>query len=134
MSRDQIGARTWFGGPLPPAARARLGDVALIPHEPVAFLDPADSGDIRLLAATDPSRREEMLVPSVARRWQTRIVDANNDRTDRRTPGDESSPLRTEVLDHPRAWPRSEASARWSATMVTGARRARANRSSSRPR
>ncbi len=36
-------------GPSPPAFRRRLGDVALVPFLPVAYLDPADTGEMRLV-------------------------------------------------------------------------------------
>ena len=44
----------------------RLGDVAIIPYEPVAYLDPADGGDVRLVCRHGSLTPEEMLVPLVA--------------------------------------------------------------------
>lgn len=44
----------------------RLGDVALIPHAPVAFLDPADAGESTLAARHGSLTADEMLVPLVA--------------------------------------------------------------------
>jgi hypothetical protein len=63
---DQMEAEEWFGGPLRPEVRARLGDVALIPFEPVAYLDPADSGDARLVCRHGSLTPDEMLVPLLA--------------------------------------------------------------------
>jgi predicted AlkP superfamily pyrophosphatase or phosphodiesterase len=52
-----------FGGPLSPTARARLGDVALVPWEPIAYQDPADSGDATLVCRHGSLTEAEMLVP-----------------------------------------------------------------------
>ena len=41
----------------------RLGDVALVPFEPTAFLDPADTGELRLVARHGSLTPAEMLVP-----------------------------------------------------------------------
>jgi hypothetical protein len=63
---DQMEAEGWFGGPLSPTVRARLGDVALIPFTPVAYLDPEDGGEARLVCRHGSLTPEEMLVPMVA--------------------------------------------------------------------
>lgn len=68
VTTDQMEAADWFGGPLRPDVRARLGDVALIPFEPVAYLDPADGGDARLVCRHGSLTPEEMLVPLVTGR------------------------------------------------------------------
>jgi hypothetical protein len=68
VTRDQMEQEDWFGGRLQPAVRARLGDVALIPFEPVAYLDPADGGDARLVCRHGSLTPEEMLIPLVAGR------------------------------------------------------------------
>ena len=44
----------------------RLGDVALIPFEPIAFMDPADTGENRLACRHGSLTTDEMLVPLVA--------------------------------------------------------------------
>jgi predicted AlkP superfamily pyrophosphatase or phosphodiesterase len=62
-SREQIIEDGWFGGPLSPAVAARLGDVALAARDPVAFLDPADTGETRLIARHGSLTAAEMLVP-----------------------------------------------------------------------
>ena len=63
---DQMDLEGWFGGLLKPDVKARLGDVALIPFVPVAYLDPADTGDVRLVCRHGSLTPEEMLVPLVA--------------------------------------------------------------------
>ncbi len=62
-STDQLVDDGWFGGPLRPGLRSRLGDVALIPHAPIAFLDPADTGETRLASRHGSLTSAEMLVP-----------------------------------------------------------------------
>ena len=66
MSRDQLIDEGWFGGPLRDGVIDRLGDVALIPHAPIAFLDPADVGETSLAARHGSLTADEMLVPLVA--------------------------------------------------------------------
>lgn len=53
----------WLGGPLSSEIRRRLGDVALVPFEPLAFLDPADTGEQRLVGRHGSLTPAEMLVP-----------------------------------------------------------------------
>ncbi|MGH9055459.1 MAG: alkaline phosphatase family protein [Acidimicrobiales bacterium] len=65
VSREQVEDEGWFGGPFRPEVRARLGDVALVPHEPVAYLDPADKLDSRLVGRHGSVTPEEMLVPLI---------------------------------------------------------------------
>ena len=55
-----------FGGPLAPEVEARLGDVALLARRPVAFLDPADTGETRLAARHGSLTADEMWVPLLA--------------------------------------------------------------------
>jgi hypothetical protein len=62
-SRDQLLEDGWFGGPLRDGVVSRLGDVALVPHAPVAYLDPADTGETRLAARHGSLTSAEMLVP-----------------------------------------------------------------------
>ena len=45
---------------------SRLGDVALVAREPVAFLDPADTGETRLAARHGSLTAAEMYVPLLA--------------------------------------------------------------------
>jgi predicted AlkP superfamily pyrophosphatase or phosphodiesterase len=65
-TREQIIDEGWFGGPLSVEFAHRLGDVALVAREPVAFLDPADTGETRLLARHGSLTEAEMYVPLVA--------------------------------------------------------------------
>jgi hypothetical protein len=62
-SREQLVDECWFGGAFRDGVASRLGDVALIPHAPIAFLDPADTGETRLAARHGSLTSAEMLVP-----------------------------------------------------------------------
>ncbi|HWC12523.1 MAG TPA: alkaline phosphatase family protein [Acidimicrobiales bacterium] len=64
-TREEAAADGWFGGSLAPESEGRLGDVVLAAREPVAFLDPADTGEIRLRCRHGSLTRPEMLVPLV---------------------------------------------------------------------
>jgi predicted AlkP superfamily pyrophosphatase or phosphodiesterase len=66
MSRDRIIDEGLFGGPLRDELIDRLGDVALLPHEPIAFVDPADTGESRLQSRHGSLTAAELLVPLVA--------------------------------------------------------------------
>jgi predicted AlkP superfamily pyrophosphatase or phosphodiesterase len=66
VTRQQIIDEGWFGGPLSKEVAHRLGDVALVAREPVAFLDPADTGETRLLARHGSLTAAEMYVPLLA--------------------------------------------------------------------
>jgi hypothetical protein len=63
VSRTQILDERWFGGPLRDGVADRLGDVALVPHAPIAFLDPADAGETALMARHGSLTSAEMRVP-----------------------------------------------------------------------
>ena len=65
-TREEMADAGWFGGPLSSDAAARLGDVALVAHAPVAFLDPADTGETRLMGRHGSLTVAEMLVPLLA--------------------------------------------------------------------
>ena len=67
-SRGQLIDEGWFGGPLGDGFGERLGDVALIPFAPIAFVDPADTGENRLACRHGSLTTDEMLVPLVALR------------------------------------------------------------------
>ena len=62
-TRGQLVDAGWFGGHPKPAAEERLGDVAIVPFAPIAFLDPADTGEMRLVARHGSLTSAEMLVP-----------------------------------------------------------------------
>jgi hypothetical protein len=69
-TKDQIVEAGWLGGVPSPTIAARLGDVALVPFAPTAFLDPADTGELRLKARHGSLTAAEMLVPLLA--WPAR--------------------------------------------------------------
>ena len=69
-TKDQIVEEGWLGGVPSPTIAARLGDVALVPFAPTAFLDPADTGELRLKARHGSLTPAEMLVPLLA--WPAR--------------------------------------------------------------
>jgi hypothetical protein len=56
----------WFGGPLSSDATTRVGDVVLAPYEAVAFLDPADVGEVKLRSRHGSLTSAEMFVPLLA--------------------------------------------------------------------
>ena len=62
-TRDEIVEEGWLGGVPSPTVAGRLGDVVLAPFTPTAFLDPADTGELRLVARHGSLTAEEMLVP-----------------------------------------------------------------------
>ncbi len=65
-SRTQIMDEAWMGQGMTAAVAERLGDIALVAREPVAFMDPADVGESRLKARHGSLTREEIMVPFVA--------------------------------------------------------------------
>ena len=62
-TKKQIVEEGWLGGVPSAEVAARLGDVALVPFAPTAFLDPADTGELRLMARHGSLTPAEMLVP-----------------------------------------------------------------------
>jgi hypothetical protein len=65
---DEAESDGWFGGTLRDEFRGRLGHVALVPYEPVGYLDHGDSGESQLVCRHGSLTAEEMLVPLVAER------------------------------------------------------------------
>ena len=65
-TREEVLDEGWFGGPVPEPFASRLGDVALVAREPVAFVDPADTGPVRLRCRHGSLTPAEMLVPLLA--------------------------------------------------------------------
>ncbi len=63
---DELEEGGWFGGRLTDAARGRLGDVAVIAQQLVAFTDPADPGELALRCRHGSVTPEEMFVPLLA--------------------------------------------------------------------
>lgn len=62
-SRAQIIEAGWFGPVVSPPVAARLGDVALVAREPVAYHDPADTGPFALVCRHGSLTADEMVVP-----------------------------------------------------------------------
>ncbi len=67
VTRAQVEQDHWFG-PLKPEAAARLGDVALVARDPIAFDDPDDTGPYHLIGRHGSLTAAEMLVPLLATR------------------------------------------------------------------
>ncbi|MHB8439105.1 MAG: alkaline phosphatase family protein [Acidimicrobiales bacterium] len=66
VTRQQMIDEGWFGGPVDAEVAGRLGDLALVAHAPVAFLDPADTGETGLKARHGSLTSAEMRVPLLA--------------------------------------------------------------------
>ncbi|MDQ3574040.1 MAG: alkaline phosphatase family protein [Actinomycetota bacterium] len=64
--REEVLEEGWLGGRPPPEIERRLGDVALVPFEPVAFHDPADAGEARMVCRHGSLTPGEAWVPLVA--------------------------------------------------------------------
>jgi len=65
-SVDQVVDDEWFGPLVTEAARARLGDVALVAKHANWFVDPADGGRITLIGRHGSLTSDEMLVPMLS--------------------------------------------------------------------
>jgi hypothetical protein len=68
---DEVIAEGWLGGPVSSETmnakiRARLGDVAVVTHAPIAFYDPADTGSFALKCRHGSLTSAEVLVPLLA--------------------------------------------------------------------
>ncbi|MCU1369276.1 MAG: putative Type phosphodiesterase/nucleotide pyrophosphatase [Ilumatobacteraceae bacterium] len=63
VSRDQTVDEGWWGDRVTDVARQRLGDVALVAHQPVSFNDAADSGPFQLIGRHGSLTPAEMYVP-----------------------------------------------------------------------
>jgi Type I phosphodiesterase / nucleotide pyrophosphatase len=63
VTKDRMIGEGWLGGVPSPEVSARLGDVALLPFLPTAFLDPADVGELRLHARHGSLTPAEMHIP-----------------------------------------------------------------------
>lgn len=66
VTRERVLDEKWFGPVVSPPVAARLGDVALVPHEPVSFHDPADTGPFDLVCRHGSLTPAEVYVPLVA--------------------------------------------------------------------
>ena len=63
VSRHQVLDEGWFGPVVSPPVQARLGDVALVAHQPISFDDPQDSGPYPLVCRHGSLTSDEVLVP-----------------------------------------------------------------------
>ncbi len=68
VSREQVLDECWFGPKVLPGPLSRLGDVALVAREPVAFEDPADTGPFQLQGRHGSLTAAETLVPLLVAR------------------------------------------------------------------
>lgn len=66
LTIDEIVGRGWFGGVPDRPSLTRLGDVAVVAADGVAFLDPADLGENTLVSRHGSLTSAEMLVPLLA--------------------------------------------------------------------
>jgi Type I phosphodiesterase / nucleotide pyrophosphatase len=62
-TKEQVLAEGWLGGEPIPSVAERIGDVVLAPFAPTAFIDPADTGEQRLVARHGSLTSAEMVVP-----------------------------------------------------------------------
>lgn len=67
-TREELESAGWFGGPLPVDLVDRVGDVALVPFAPIAFVDPADVGETALVCRHGSLTTAEALVPLLVHR------------------------------------------------------------------
>ena len=65
-TRDEVVVEGWLGGRPAPEVERRLGDVALIAFAPVAFYDPDDTGEAKMVCRHGSLTSDEVLVPLVA--------------------------------------------------------------------
>jgi hypothetical protein len=68
LSREQVVSDGWLGPKVVPEAMARLGDVALVARDDVAFEDPADTGPFELISRHGSMTSAEVLVPLLVAR------------------------------------------------------------------
>ena len=64
-SVDEVVSAGWLGDRVTSTARGRLGDVAVVARDPVAFVDPAEASPIELIGRHGSLTAAEMLVPAV---------------------------------------------------------------------
>ena len=65
---EEVERDGWLGGPVTPEVRSRLGDVALVPFEPVAYLERGEAAESKLVCRHGSLTADEMFVPLVASR------------------------------------------------------------------
>ena len=64
-SVDEVVSAGWLGDRVTSDARGRLGDVAVVARDSVAFVDPAEASSIELIGRHGSLTADEMLVPAV---------------------------------------------------------------------
>jgi predicted AlkP superfamily pyrophosphatase or phosphodiesterase len=68
VSQEQVIDEGWFGPVVTEDARARLGDVALVARDPIAYVDADDTGPFELIARHGSLTPAEMRVPLLVAR------------------------------------------------------------------
>ena len=68
VTGDQVIDEKWFGPRMSDEVKRRLGDVALVAHQPVSFEEPLDGGAFPLVCRHGSLTADEMLVPLLAKR------------------------------------------------------------------
>jgi hypothetical protein len=66
LTVDELDEGGWFGGRLTDAGRARVGDVALLARDDVAFTDRADTGELAMRCRHGSLTPAELYVPLLA--------------------------------------------------------------------
>ncbi len=66
MTKQELSDAGWFGGPLDERAMSRLGDVALIASDPIAFHDPTSDGERNMACRHGSLTAAEVRVPLLA--------------------------------------------------------------------
>ena len=66
VTRSQMLDEHWFGPTITPPIASRLGDVAIVAHQPVSYWEPADSGPFELVCRHGSLTSAEVHVPLVA--------------------------------------------------------------------
>jgi predicted AlkP superfamily pyrophosphatase or phosphodiesterase len=65
-TRDEVVADGWFGPHVTADGLARLGDVALVAKDPIAFSEPTDTGPYELIGRHGAATSAEVYVPLLA--------------------------------------------------------------------
>lgn len=65
-TKEQVIDEGWFGPVVAPPVAARLGDVAIVAHQPVSFFEAADSGPFELVCRHGSLTSAEVMVPLLA--------------------------------------------------------------------
>jgi hypothetical protein len=66
VAREQMLDEHWFGPTITPPIASRLGDVAIVAHQPVSYWEPADSGPFELVCRHGSLTPAEVYVPLLA--------------------------------------------------------------------